>query len=82
MARYRGAVTVGLALAVTVVASGVSAGQDPSPQTAFLKQYCVSCHNSRLKDAPGFDKDAWPRMADQNWATQIHSYYKAKPYWE
>src|SRR5262245_11643208 len=48
MVRFRSAVTAGLVLVVASVASG----QD-SPQTAFLKQNCVSCHNSRLKDAPG-----------------------------
>ncbi|MGH8719989.1 MAG: PRC-barrel domain-containing protein, partial [Burkholderiales bacterium] len=35
-----------------------------------------------LKNAPGFDKDNWPSMADNNWATQIHSYYGSRPYWE
>lgn len=36
----------------------------------------------QLKDAPGFDKDAWPSMADQRWAEQIHAYYHASPYWD
>ena len=35
----------------------------------------------RLKQAPGFDKDHWPTMADEQWATQIHDYYRATPYW-
>ena len=29
----------------------------------------------RLADAPGFDKDDWPDMADQTWQGQVHSYY-------
>ena len=29
----------------------------------------------RLKDAPGFDKDNWPNMADSSWEKSIHSYY-------
>jgi len=36
----------------------------------------------KLKAAPGFDKDAWPRMADQAWAKQVHTYYNATPYWD
>jgi len=35
----------------------------------------------RLKQAPGFDKDHWPSMADERWANDIHSYYQATPYW-
>ena len=46
------------------------------------KRFILDIDKDRLNDAPGFDKDAWPRMADQKWATQVHSYYKAKPYWE
>jgi len=35
----------------------------------------------RLKEAPGFDKDHWPSMADERWATSIHDYYHVTPYW-
>jgi len=35
-----------------------------------------------LQDAPGFDKDHWPTMGDLRWATQLHSYYETRPYWE
>ena len=33
-----------------------------------------------LKDAPGFDKDNWPDMADNRWSNDIHSYYRTKSY--
>jgi len=46
------------------------------------KRFTLDITKERLEAAPGFNKDAWPRMADQTWATQVHSYYKAKPYWE
>jgi len=36
----------------------------------------------KLKNAPGFDKDNWPDMADPEWATNIYSYYDQKPYWQ
>ncbi|HET9843776.1 MAG TPA: PRC-barrel domain-containing protein [Gammaproteobacteria bacterium] len=35
-----------------------------------------------FKNAPGFDKDHWPNMADTNWGKQVHAYFKSKPYWE
>ncbi len=36
----------------------------------------------QLENAPGFDKDNWPQMADRQWAAVIHSHYGARPYWE
>jgi sporulation protein YlmC with PRC-barrel domain len=35
----------------------------------------------RVENAPGFDKDHWPEMADQQWALDIHAQYDARPYW-
>jgi sporulation protein YlmC with PRC-barrel domain len=29
----------------------------------------------RLQDAPGFDKDHWPNMADPAWASKVESYF-------
>ena len=29
----------------------------------------------KLKNAPGFDKDHWPSMADKSWATDVHTFY-------
>lgn len=29
----------------------------------------------RLKNAPGFDKDQWPNMADANWNSIVESFY-------
>jgi sporulation protein YlmC with PRC-barrel domain len=37
---------------------------------------------ARFDDAPRFDKDHWPSMADEHWALSVHAYYKATPYWE
>jgi len=36
----------------------------------------------RLQEAEGFDKDAWPDMADETWAEQVHEYYGYEPYWK
>ena len=44
------------------------------------KRFVLNVEKDRLKNAPGFDKDKWPNMADESWAKEIHSYYGTKPY--
>ncbi|MDZ4817790.1 MAG: PRC-barrel domain-containing protein [Planctomycetota bacterium] len=44
------------------------------------KRFVLDVEKSRLEDAPGFDKDKWPNMADETWAKGIHDYYGTKPY--
>ncbi|HTV95922.1 MAG TPA: PRC-barrel domain-containing protein [Steroidobacteraceae bacterium] len=39
------------------------------------KRFMLNVSKEKLKDAPGFDKDHWPSMADPAWATQVHSFY-------
>lgn len=39
------------------------------------KRFVLDVENGRLTDAPGFDKDDWPDMADQSWTKEIHIYY-------
>ncbi|MBK8891543.1 MAG: PRC-barrel domain-containing protein [Dechloromonas sp.] len=39
------------------------------------KRLLLDTNEERLKDAPGFDKDNWPNMADSSWEKSIHSYY-------
>lgn len=46
------------------------------------KQFILDVDKERLKNAPGFDKDHWPAMADRSWATQVHTYYGTPAYWE
>lgn len=36
----------------------------------------------KLKNAPGFDKDDWPDMADRQWGASIYTYYGRTPYWD
>jgi sporulation protein YlmC with PRC-barrel domain len=45
-------------------------------------RFILDVDKQRLENAPGFDKDHWPAMADQAWATQVHTYYSTRPYWE
>jgi sporulation protein YlmC with PRC-barrel domain len=46
------------------------------------KAFILDVDKQRLLDAPGFDKDHWPAMADHAWAGQVHSYYGVRGYWE
>ena len=44
--------------------------------------FILDSDTERLKQAPGFDKDHWPSMADEGWAKDIHTYYDSPPYWK
>ncbi|QBQ55730.1 PRC-barrel domain-containing protein [Nitrosococcus wardiae] len=46
------------------------------------KCFVLKVDKETLKNAPGFDKGNWPTMADQRWATQVHTHYGTRPYWE
>lgn len=34
-----------------------------------------------LENAPGFDKNDWPRTFNREWATKVYTHYGYKPYW-
>lgn len=44
------------------------------------ERFILNVEKERLKNAPGFDPDAWPNMADPIWVEEIHAYYGTKPY--
>lgn len=46
------------------------------------KCFILDVDKATLEDAPGFDKDNWPDMADAAWGQQIYSYYGRRPYWD
>lgn len=46
------------------------------------KEFILDVDKNVLENAPGFDKDNWPDMADPNWGSQIFSHYGYKPYWD
>ena len=39
------------------------------------KRFTLNVPKDKLKDAPGFDKNKWPSMADKAWATGVHHFY-------
>jgi len=42
-------------------------------------RFVLNVDKADLKHAPGFNKDAWPDMADVAWAKDIHSFYGIDP---
>jgi len=46
------------------------------------REVFLDIDKSRLENAPGFDKDHWPNMADPTWSEDLHDYYNQEPYWE
>jgi sporulation protein YlmC with PRC-barrel domain len=45
------------------------------------RQFILAVDKKLLEQAPGFDKDHWPNMADRSWGAEVSNYYGAKPYW-
>ena len=39
------------------------------------KRLMLNVNAERIKNAPGFDKDNWPNMADASWNSTVESYY-------
>ena len=46
------------------------------------KVFTLEVEKEELNDAPGFDKDNWPDMANEQWGRNVHEYYGIEPYWE
>ncbi|GAB2877174.1 hypothetical protein GCM10027046_01250 [Uliginosibacterium flavum] len=39
------------------------------------KRIVMDTDEEHLKNAPGFDSDNWPNMADSTWEKSVHAYY-------
>jgi hypothetical protein len=44
------------------------------------KRFVLNIDKERLKNAPGFNTDAWPDMSDVQWSNQIHTFYGTDPH--
>ena len=42
------------------------------------KRFIMDTTEERMKNAPGFDSDHWPNMADTSWEKSIYSYYDSR----
>jgi sporulation protein YlmC with PRC-barrel domain len=45
-------------------------------------EFVLDVDRNTLENAPGFDKDNWPDMADPSFGAAIHQHYGRTPYWE
>jgi uncharacterized protein YjbJ (UPF0337 family)/sporulation protein YlmC with PRC-barrel domain len=45
-------------------------------------EFILHVSKEALENAPGFDKDHWPEMADRQWGAGIYDYYGYRPYWQ
>ncbi len=45
------------------------------------KQFFLDASKETLENAPGFDKDNWPRTPDYNYMKDIYNHYDAEIYW-
>jgi sporulation protein YlmC with PRC-barrel domain len=43
------------------------------------KAFILNVDKQRLENAPGFDKDNWPDMADPTWGAGVYEFYGARP---
>lgn len=44
--------------------------------------FVVNIDKETLENAPGFDKDNWPKTVDREWLTGVYDYYGYEPYWD
>ncbi len=49
--------------------------------------FILDADKARMDQAPGFDEEHWPELADDvpgtgGWERDVHSYYRTRPYWE
>lgn len=45
------------------------------------KRFVLDVAKERLENAPGFDKDEWPNMADRSFGSKVYGYYSTPTYW-
>lgn len=46
------------------------------------KEFVLNVSKEKLAQAPGFDRDKWPEMANPQWGGEVHKFYNQRPYWE
>lgn len=46
------------------------------------KRFILNVSKDQVKDAPGFDKDHWPDMANTGWVQSINTFYGTRDYAE
>lgn len=44
------------------------------------KCFVLDVKRERLEEAPGFDRNHWPDMADKTWEAGVHAFYGTHPH--
>ena len=44
--------------------------------------FILNVDKQRLREAPAFDRDDWPTMAQSRWVEEVHEFYEAEPFWQ
>jgi len=44
--------------------------------------FILNIEKEKIKNAPAFDSNEWPDMADKTWGESVSKYYGTKSYWE
>jgi sporulation protein YlmC with PRC-barrel domain len=47
-----------------------------------VERMILDADKDRMQNAPGFDKDNWPDMANPEWGQTVHAYYGQQDYWQ
>jgi sporulation protein YlmC with PRC-barrel domain len=47
-----------------------------------IERLILETDKDRMQNAPGFDKDNWPDMANPEWGQTVHTYYGQQDYWQ
>jgi len=45
------------------------------------ERFVLDVSKEKLENAPGFDKNDWPDMADRSFGTRVYDYYETPHYW-
>jgi sporulation protein YlmC with PRC-barrel domain len=45
------------------------------------KRFVLDVAKEKLENAPGFDKNNWPDMADRSFGAKVYDYYGTPHYW-
>jgi sporulation protein YlmC with PRC-barrel domain len=54
----------------------------PGERPGDRERYLLNVDQERLRNAPSFDRNNWPNMADRTWGEQLYSYYGLTPHWQ
>ena len=46
------------------------------------KCFILNVDKETMENAPGFEKNNWPDMADTTWGSEVYGHYGVTPYWK